>query len=147
MTTQQLTKNREILMVEDNFADVRLVAEALKMANLPHNLRVVEDGEAAMKYLRKEGQKYMNSPRPDLILLDLNMRRKDGRQTLLEIKSDIIIRDIPVIVFTSSDSERDVSDAYRHAANAYIVKRQSLQDFIKIVESLAKFWLKTVKHP
>ncbi len=146
-TTDQNRKNLEILLVEDNFGDVQLVAEACKIADLPFNLRAVEDGEEAMMYLRKEGEKYQNSSRPDLILLDLNMDRKDGRQTLKEIKSNILFRDIPVVIFSSSDSERDITDAYRNSANAYVVKQQSLKDFVKTLEAITEFWFNTAKHP
>ena len=90
---------------------------------------------------------FRESERPDLILLDLNMALKDGRQTLIEIKSDIQYRDIPVIIFTSSDSKRDVFDAYRHYANAYVIKKRNLQDFVKATKTITNLWFNTVKQP
>ncbi len=147
MTTEAATINPEILLVEDNFGDIRLTAEAFELANLPYNLRVVENGEEALKYLHRDGDKYGNSPHPNLILLDLNMDQKDGRETLNEIKSNILFRDIPVVIFTTSDSEGDIHNAYRHSANAYVIKQQNLDGFVKAIVAITDFWFNIAKHP
>ena len=147
MITETETTNPEILLVEDNFGDIRLVAEAFRLANLPYNLRVVENGEEALNYLHRNGEKYQNSPRPNLILLDLNMDVKDGRETLTEIKSDILFRDIPIVIFTTSGNEEDVVDAYRHSANAYVIKQENLDGFVNAIVSITDFWFNIAKHP
>lgn len=136
----------EILMVEDNPADVRLTEEAFKDAKVLNNMHVVGDGEAAMEFLRKKGG-YSNAPRPDLILLDLNLPKKDGREVLAEIKEDPILRSIPVVILTTSDDEKDVFRAYDLHVNAYIKKPVDLNQFIKVVEIIEDFWLTVVKLP
>jgi len=136
----------EILMVEDNPADVRLTREAFKDAKVLNNLNVVEDGEEAMAYLRREGG-YAEKPRPDLILLDLNLPKKDGREVLDEIKKDQDLKRIPVVVLTTSDNEKDILKAYDLHVNAYVTKPVALEQFIKIVEAIEDFWLSVVKLP
>src|SRR4030067_278339 len=128
----------EILMVEDNPADVRLTIEAFKDAKVLNRMNVAEDGEAAMAWLRREG-KYADAPRPDLILLDLNLPRKDGREVLAEIKADPDLKRIPVVVLTTSDDERDILHSYNLHANSYIVKPVDLERFIGVVRSIEEF--------
>lgn len=136
----------EILMVEDNPADVRLTEEAFKDAKMANHMNVVVDGEEAMSFLRQEG-KYEYAPRPDLILLDLNLPKKDGRAVLEEIKEDLELRRIPVVVLTTSEDEKDILNAYDHHVNAYITKPVDLDQFVKIVEAVEDFWLSVVKLP
>ncbi len=136
----------EILMVEDNPADVRLTIEAFKDAKVLNRMNVVEDGEAAMAYLRREGG-YADAPRPDLILLDLNLPKKDGREVLAEIKADPDLRRIPVVVLTTSEDQKDILKAYDLHVNAYITKPVDLDQFIRIVEAVENFWLSVVKLP
>lgn len=136
----------EILMVEDNPADARLTIEAFKDAKVLNRMNVVEDGEAAMAYLRREG-KYANASRPDLILLDLNLPKKDGREVLAEIKADSGLKRIPVVVLTTSEDQKDILKAYDLHVNAYITKPVDLDQFIRIVEAVENFWLSVVKLP
>lgn len=136
----------EILMVEDNPGDVRLTVEALKGAKVRNNLQVVNDGVEAMAYLRNQGQ-YADAPRPDLILLDLNLPKKDGREVLAEIKADSDLRLIPVVVLTVSSSEEDILRTYDLHANCYITKPVDLERFITVVKSIQDFWLTIVKLP
>ena len=131
----------QILLVEDNPGDVRLLVEALKEARVPARLHLAEDGVEAMSFLGR-GQ-----PRPDLILLDLNLRRKDGREVLAEIKGDPGLKSIPVIVFTTSQAEQDVLHSYELHANCYISKPVGLENFIRVIQSIENFWLKTVRLP
>ncbi|OGI45119.1 MAG: response regulator [Candidatus Muproteobacteria bacterium RIFCSPHIGHO2_01_FULL_65_16] len=136
----------EILMVEDNPADVRLTREAFKDAKVLNKMSVVGDGEAALAFLRRQGR-YADAPRPDLILLDLNLPKKDGREVLEEIKSDPDLKRIPVVVLTTSEDQRDVLKAYDMHVNAYITKPVNLDQFMKIVEAVENFWLSVVKLP
>ncbi|MBI3779879.1 MAG: response regulator [candidate division NC10 bacterium] len=136
----------EILMVEDNPGDVRLVREALKEYKLRNNLHAVVDGVEAMAFLRQKGQ-YAGASRPDLILLDLNLPQKDGREVLAEIKSDPDLRRIPVVVLTSSQAEQDILKAYDLHANCYITKPVDLDRFVEIVRAIDEFWLAIVKLP
>ncbi|MDL1900974.1 response regulator [Anaerolineae bacterium CFX9] len=136
----------DILLVEDSPGDVRLTIEAFKDSKLHNNLNVVGDGVEAMAYLRRQGQ-YANAPRPDLILLDLNLPRKDGREVLEEIKSDEDLRRIPVVILTTSDDERDILATYNLHANCYITKPVDLSQFIAIVRSIQNFWFSIVKLP
>lgn len=140
------SKMIEILMVEDNPADVRLTQEAFKDAKMLNHMNVVEDGEAAMEFLRREGR-YADAPRPDLVLLDLNLPKKDGREVLEEIKDDPELRRIPVVVLTTSGDEKDILRAYDHHVNAYVTKPVDLDNFMKIVELVEDFWLTVVKLP
>ena len=136
----------EILMAEDNPGDVRLMLEALRQYKVRNQLHVVEDGEAALAFLRREAP-YAQAPRPDLILLDLNMPRKGGLEVLASIKADPSLRRIPVVVLTSSGAERDVVSSYDQHANCYIVKPLDLEQFIQVVERIEGFWLEIVKLP
>ncbi len=136
----------EILLVEDSPGDVRLTTEFLKEAAVPNKVRVVTDGIEALRFLRSEGE-YAGMPRPDLILLDLNLPRKSGREVLAEIKSDQHLRHIPVVVLTTSGAEKDVAATYDLHANCYITKPLSLQQFIAVVKSIENFWLKMVRLP
>ena len=136
----------EVLLVEDNPGDVRLTREALKDGKVWSNLNVVEDGEAALAFLRQEGA-YANAPRPDLILLDLNMPKKDGREVLSIIKADENLKQIPVVILTTSDSEEDILRSYNLNANCYITKPVDFEQFIKVVREIEEVWLTIVKLP
>jgi CheY-like chemotaxis protein len=136
----------DILLVEDNPGDVRLTQEALKDAKVANTLHVVVDGEQAMNFLRKKGI-YADAVRPDLILLDLNLPRKDGREVLREIKGDEDLRRIPVVILTTSSAEEDVFRTYSDHANCYITKPISFDQFINVVRSIENFWLTVVKLP
>jgi chemotaxis family two-component system response regulator Rcp1 len=136
----------EILLVEDNPADVRLTLEVFKDSRIANHISVVTDGEEALLYLRKKG-KFADEPRPDLILLDLNLPKKDGREVLSEIKTDAELKTIPVIVLTTSDADQDVLKAYDSGVNSYITKPVDLDQFIRICHSIVDFWLMIVKLP
>jgi two-component system, chemotaxis family, response regulator Rcp1 len=146
MTNNKSLQPIEILMADDNKGDVRLTLEALKGAKVKNNVHVVENGIEAMAFLRKEG-KYANVPRPDIILLDLNMPKKDGREVLQEIKSDPDLKCIPVVILTVSQAEEDILKTYNLHANCFISKPVDLDQFIKIVKSLEDFWFTIVKLP
>lgn len=135
-----------ILIVEDNYADIRLVQEVFKEGKLYVSLDVVNDGIEAMAYLRKE-DKYKDANRPDIILLDLNMPRKNGYEVLEEVKLDDNLKCIPVIVMTISKAEEDILRSYNLHANAYIVKPVGLNQFIEVIRSLEGFWLTIVRLP
>jgi len=139
-------KSAEILLVEDNPADVGLTREALHDAKMANNHHVVGDGVEAMAFLRQQG-KYATAPLPDLILLDLNLPKKDGRSVLAEIKADECLKRIPVVVLTTSKADEDVYRAYGLHANCYICKPVDFEQFVKIVNSLEGFWLSMVKLP
>jgi len=136
----------EILLVEDNAGDVRLTREALKDAKVLNTLHVVRDGEEAMDYLCRKG-KYADAPRPDLILLDLNLPRKDGREVLAEIKADEDLKRIPVVILTTSKSEEDVLKMYNLHANCYVTKPLDLDQFIRVVQAIEDFWFTVVRLP
>lgn len=136
----------EILLVEDNPADARLAVEALKESKVRNNLHHVEDGVEAMQFVRRQ-QEFAEVPRPDLILLDLNLPRKDGREVLAEIKEDPKLKHIPVVVLTASEAERDLIKSYDLHANAYIIKPLDLDRFIEVVRSIEYFWFAIVKLP
>jgi two-component system response regulator len=136
----------EILLVEDNPGDVRLTREALKDSKILNRLSVVGDGMEAMAFLRREGE-YADVPRPDLVLLDLNLPKKDGRSVLKEIKEDPILRRIPVVILTTSLSEQDIIKTYDLYANCYINKPVDLDQFINVVKSIESFWFSIVKLP
>ena len=136
----------EILLVEDNPGDVRLTKEAMKEAKIINNLNVVEDGVEALAYLRKKG-KFKGATRPDLILLDLNLPKKNGREVLAEIKQDINLKQIPVVILTVSKAEEDVIKTYELHANCFITKPVDMDQFIKVVKSLENFWFSIVKLP
>jgi len=136
----------EILMVEDNLGDVRLVREAMKEGKLTNRLSVVNDGVAAMAFLRREGR-FVDAPRPDLILLDLNLPKKDGREVLAELKADTAFRRIPVVVLTTSHAEQDMLSAYDLYANCYITKPVDFDKFMKVVKHIDDFWVNVVSLP
>jgi chemotaxis family two-component system response regulator Rcp1 len=136
----------EILLVEDNPGDARLATEALKDAKVKNNLHWVKDGVEAMAFLRREG-KYADAPHPDVILLDLNLPRKDGREVLAEIKQDEDLRRIPVVILTVSNAEEDIIKTYNLHANCYIRKPVDLDQFIEVVKSIDYFWLTIVTLP
>ena len=136
----------EILLIEDNPGDVRLIKEAFKGGKLINNLHVVGDGVEALAYLKKQG-KFTDGLTPDLIILDLNLPKKDGRELLAEIKEDQQFKHIPVIVLTTSKAEADITESYKSRANCYITKPVDMNQFIKIVESIEFFWSSLVKLP
>jgi len=136
----------EVLLVEDSPGDVRLTREAFKDAKVHISLHVASDGAEAMAFLGREGS-YVNAPRPDLILLDLNLPKKDGREVLEEIKESASLKTIPVVILTTSASEKDILRSYRLHANCYITKPVDLAGFLKVVKSIDNFWLSVVKLP
>ena len=146
MSAETSGKPVEILLVEDDPGDVRLTIEALKSAKILNHVSVAEDGVEAMAFLRRQG-KYAQVPFPDLILLDLNLPRKDGRAVLAEIKADPDLKRVPVIVLTTSQDEQDVLHSYNTYANCYITKPVDLKQFLAVVESIDNFWLSIVKLP
>ncbi len=146
MINSQMGKVIEILLVEDNPGDVRLTLEAFKEGKLINNLSVVGDGVEAMAFLRQEG-KYTGKPLPDLILLDLNMPRMDGREVLAEIKKDTNLKHIPVVILTTSQAEQDILKSYDLHANCYITKPVDLDQFNAVVKSIQEFWFSVVKLP
>jgi chemotaxis family two-component system response regulator Rcp1 len=136
----------EILLVEDNPGDVRLTVEALKEGRFCNKLNVAKDGVEALAYLRREGR-YATVVRPDLILLDLNLPRKDGREVLAEIKNDPHLKRIPVVILTTSEAETDVLKSYDLQANCYITKPVDLEQFLKVIRAIEDFWLVLVRLP
>jgi CheY-like chemotaxis protein len=136
----------EILLVEDNPGDVRLTKEALKEGKVMNVLNTVGDGEEALGYLRRQGP-YAQATRPDLILLDLNLPRKSGREVLEEIKEDPELKRIPVVILTVSEAEQDIIKSYNLHANCYITKPVNLEQFIEVVKSIEDFWLTVVMLP
>jgi chemotaxis family two-component system response regulator Rcp1 len=146
MTEAPNTEPIEILLVEDNPGDARLAQEALKESKVHNNLHHVVDGVEAMRFLRREGA-YAGVPVPDLVLLDLNLPRKDGREVLAEIKENPELRVVPVVVLTTSAAERDLVKTYGLHANAYVVKPIDLDRFIEIVQAIENFWFSIVKLP
>jgi len=136
----------EILLVEDNPGDERLTREALKEGKVFNNLHWAKDGVEAIEFLRRKG-KHANAPRPDIILLDLNLPKKDGREVLSEIKQDPELRAIPVVILTTSQAEEDVLRSYDLHANCYVTKPVDLEKFIVVVQSIDRFWLTVVTLP
>jgi CheY-like chemotaxis protein len=136
----------EILLVEDNLGDIRLTQEVFKECRVLNNLSVIEDGEEAMAYLRRRGP-YAKATRPDLVLLDLNLPKKSGREVLAELKADPLLRRIPVVVLTTSSAESDIVKSYELHANCYLTKPVQLDEFIKVVQSIEDFWLMIVSLP
>ena len=136
----------EILLVEDSPSDAEFTVEALKEAKVRNHLNLVEDGVQAMEFLRRQG-KHAQAPRPDLIMLDLNLPRKDGREVLAELKADDHLKMIPVVVLTTSRAEQDVLRAYQLHANCYITKPVDFQQFLNVVRSIESFWLFVVTLP
>lgn len=146
MMDEMGTKVIDILLVEDNPGDVRLAKEALKESKVRNKLYVVEDGVEAMAFLRRQ-DKYADAPYPDLILLDLNLPRKSGREVLVEIKTDENLKRIPVVVLTVSRAEEDIIRSYNNYANCYITKPLDFNQFMEITKSIEEFWLTIVKLP
>jgi chemotaxis family two-component system response regulator Rcp1 len=143
--SRRMDRTVEVLLVEDNPADVRLTREVLEDGDDTH-LNVVGDGEEAMAFLRRQGD-YADSPRPQLVLLDLNLPKKDGREVLEELKADVELRRIPVVVLTTSAAESDISRSYELHANCFITKPLDLEDFFSVVQSIKDFWLASARLP
>ncbi|MBC7862278.1 MAG: response regulator [Bacteroidia bacterium] len=139
-------KHIEILLVEDNPGDVRLTREALKESKIANNLHVATDGDQALQYLKKNG-KFADAITPDLILLDLNLPKKSGMEVLAEIKAHEKLMVIPVVVLTTSQSEKDILESYKHHVNCYVSKPVSFDSFIEVVKSIEDFWFTLVKLP
>ncbi len=146
MTTWHPGLPIEILLVEDNPGDIRLTEEALLTGRVRNNLHVVTDGVEALAFVNRQSQ-YKNVPVPDLILLDLNLPKKDGRQVLAEIKASPDLKRIPVVVLTTSESDQDILKAYEMHANSYITKPLDLDQFFRVMRSIEDFWLTVVKLP
>jgi CheY-like chemotaxis protein len=141
-----LSQTIEILLVEDSHSDAQLIAKVFNQANLPTHLEIVEDGVEALAFLHREGR-YSKMPRPNLILLDLNLPKKDGIGVLAAIKADVNLRNIPVIVLTTSDSQEDILNCYQMDANCYLTKPRNLQQFQATIKIIESFWLKYVQLP
>jgi len=141
----QINKH-DILLVEDNPGDARLTIEAFKEGEMNNNLHVIEDGVEAIAFLRREG-KYTAAPRPDLILLDLNLPKKDGREVLAELKDDPELRSIPVVILSTSNAERDINNTYDYHANCYITKPVDFEQFVRVVKSIENFWVSIAQLP
>jgi chemotaxis family two-component system response regulator Rcp1 len=146
MNNGTLIRPIDILLIEDNLGDIDLAREALGTGKLHNSLHVVQDGVAAMDFLNRKG-KYVDSPRPDLIILDLNLPKKDGRQVLAEIKEDESLKRIPVVILTTSRAEEDVLKTYNLHANCYITKPIDMKQFLHVVRSIEEFWLSIVVLP
>lgn len=146
MGINTISKPIEILLVEDSRGDIGLIEEVFEEAKIRNNLYVAEDGEEAIQFLNKKGQ-YADVPRPDIILLDLNLPKKDGREVLDEVKRDETLRNIPIVVLTTSKAEEDILKSYNLHANAYITKPVDFEQFIKVIKSIEDFWLEVVKLP
>ena len=142
----ELGKPIDILLVEDNPGDIRLTRESLKDSKIRNTLSVVMDGLEAIKFLKKQGE-YKNKPTPDLILLDLNLPKKDGREVLAEIKADPDLMMIPVVILTTSQAEEDIIKTYKLHANCYVTKPVELDQFIELVKGIGNFWFSIVKLP
>jgi chemotaxis family two-component system response regulator Rcp1 len=146
MQQQEYGKPIDILLVEDNPGDIRLTLEAFKEGKCNNPIHVVKDGDAAMQFLRKQ-DRYAEAPRPGLILLDLNLPKRDGRSILQEIKTDPDLKRIPVVILTTSKAEEDILRTYNLHANCYITKPVDIEEFITITRSIENFWLSIVKLP
>ena len=146
MNTKYVGESIDILLVEDNEGDARLAKEAMRDSKIRNMLHHVSDGEEAMEFLYRRG-KHADAPRPDLILLDLNLPRKDGRAVLEEVKTDVNLKRIPVVILTTSSDEQDIIRSYNLHANCYITKPIDLTQFLKVVQAIEDFWLTIVKLP
>ncbi len=142
-----MTHRIKVLLVEDNQADVELMTETMEMSKILCDLAVVNDGEQALKYLRREGDEYANASRPDLIFLDLNLPMVSGYEVLEVIKNDDSLKKIPVVILTSSTAEEDICNSYNLHASAYVNKPVDLTGFSQIVQAIDDFWLTVVKYP
>lgn len=140
------SRSIEILLVEDSPGDIRLTREALRDTKIANHLHIVNDGEAAMAFLRRQPP-YQDAPTPDLVLLDLNLPKKDGREVLAEVKGDPALRRIPVVVLTTSQAEQDIARSYDLHANCYVTKPVDLDQFVQIVLAIENFWFTIVKLP
>lgn len=132
--------------MEDNEGDVGLIEEVLEEAKIRNSLHIVEDGEEAMRFLHGEGR-FSGVPRPDIIFLDLNLPKKDGREVLREVKEDNVLKNIPVVILTTSGAEKDILKSYDLHANAYVTKPIDFDQFVMVIKSIANFWLEVVKLP
>jgi len=141
-----MTKEVRILLIEDNDGDIVLTLEALKEARIHNIVDVVKDGEKAMQFLKKEGE-FSNAATPDLILLDINLPKVDGKEVLINIKSDDILKIIPVVILTTSDSERDILESYANHANCFITKPAGFQSFMEVIYTIKEFWITIVQLP
>ena len=139
-------KDLTILLVEDNEGDIILTLEALKEANVSNTIHVVTDGEQALQYLQKQGR-FNNAVTPDLILLDINLPKIDGKEVLAEIKKDTVLKVIPVVILTTSSSEKDILESYQHHANCYITKPVDFKNFTHVVNMITNFWISIVQLP
>jgi chemotaxis family two-component system response regulator Rcp1 len=146
MSETRMGRPVEILLVEDNAGDVRLAREGLRECKLLNNLHVAEDGVRALAFLRRQGE-HAKAPRPDLIMLDLNLPRKDGREVLREIKEDDELKRIPVVILTTSKAEEDIVKSYSLHANCYVTKPLAIEQFITVVKAIESFWFTIVKLP
>jgi len=146
MSTNGSPRPIKILLVEDNPGDIRLTQEALREGRIANELTIIKDGQSALDYLYRRGE-YANAERPDFILLDLNLPRKNGNEVLRELKSDPDLHRIPVVILTSSEIDKDVINAYDHCANCYVVKPVGLDGFMKTVSQISDFWFMIVKLP
>ncbi|MDJ0576377.1 MAG: response regulator [Xenococcaceae cyanobacterium MO_234.B1] len=146
MTVETDDRCKTILLIEDNIGDIRLIQEVLKDSSVFQEILTVRDGMDAMAFLRRKGE-YQDAPRPDLIVLDLNLPKKDGREVLAEIKNDPNLKRIPVVVLTTSRNEDDIVRSYDLHANCYITKSRNLKDLFRIVKGIEEFWLTTVTLP
>jgi chemotaxis family two-component system response regulator Rcp1 len=146
MSESRMGRPVEILLVEDNAGDVRLAREGLRECKLLNNLHVAEDGVRALAFLRREGE-HAKAPRPDLIMLDLNLPRKDGREVLREIKEDDELKRIPVVILTTSKAEEDIVKSYSLHANCYVTKPLAIEQFVTVVKAIESFWFTIVKLP
>lgn len=146
MSVETDERHKIIFLVEDNKADIRLIQEALKNSSVPHQVVTVRNGMDAMAYLHQEGE-YADAVRPDLIVLDLNLPKKDGREVLAEIKADPNLKRIPVVVLTTSRNQDDIFQSYDLHVNCYITKSRNLSELFRIVRGIEDFWLSTVTLP
>jgi len=141
-----MIKEIHILLVEDNEGDIVLTLEALKEAKINNTIDVVRDGEKAMQFLRKEGE-FVGVSTPDLVLLDINLPKLDGKEVLANIKNDEVLKVIPVVMLTTSDSEKDIFDSYHNHVNCYITKPVGFQSFIDVIHTIKDFWISIVQLP
>jgi two-component system, chemotaxis family, response regulator Rcp1 len=146
MSPQRDVKQIEILLVEDNTGDGELLLDFLEQSKVRNRIHWVKDGETAMAFMHREG-KYAGEPLPDLILLDLNLPKKDGREVLADVRADPVLANIPVVVLTSSSAEADIAKSYSLKANCYIVKPVDLNQFVAVIRSIETFWLTVVRLP
>lgn len=136
----------KILLIEDSDGDILLITQALKKAQVTNGVTVIKDGDKALQYLRKEGN-YQDVETPDMVLLDINLPKVDGMEVLAEIKNDPLLMSIPVVMLTTSESEKDIINSYNNHANCYIVKPVNFQKFIDVVQLIKEFWISVVKLP